>query len=67
MRRTGFTAAYLGLKNGDTFGTTFATAADATSGVGNYNIVPTDDDVWDPALFVGRTHVTPAERAAPQS
>ncbi|MCW2871887.1 MAG: exodeoxyribonuclease [Streptomyces oryziradicis] len=32
--------------------------------LGDYNIVPTDDDVWDPALFVGQTHVTPAERAA---
>jgi exodeoxyribonuclease-3 len=31
---------------------------------GDYNIAPTDDDVWDPALFVTSTHVTPAERAA---
>ena len=28
------------------------------------NIAPTDVDVWDPALFVDSTHVTPAERAA---
>ena len=28
------------------------------------NIAPTDDDVWDPALFVTSTHVTPAERKA---
>ena len=28
------------------------------------NIAPTDDDVWDPALFVASTHVTPAERKA---
>lgn len=32
--------------------------------VGDYNVAPTDDDVWDAADFVGSTHVTPAERAA---
>lgn len=31
---------------------------------GDYNVAPTDDDVWDPKLFVGATHVTPAEREA---
>ncbi|MBB5773764.1 exodeoxyribonuclease III [Nonomuraea jabiensis] len=31
---------------------------------GDYNVAPTDADVWDPALFVGATHVTPAERRA---
>ncbi|QJY44884.1 exodeoxyribonuclease III [Pseudonocardia broussonetiae] len=31
---------------------------------GDVNIAPTDDDVWDPALFVDSTHVTPAERGA---
>ena len=31
---------------------------------GDMNIAPTDADVWDPALFVDSTHVTPAERAA---
>ena len=31
--------------------------------VGDWNIAPTDDDVWDPSVFTG-THVTPAERAA---
>jgi exodeoxyribonuclease-3 len=31
---------------------------------GDLNIAPTDADVWDPAQFVGATHVTPAERAA---
>jgi len=30
---------------------------------GDFNIAPTDADVWDPAEFVGSTHVTPAERA----
>jgi exodeoxyribonuclease-3 len=34
---------------------------------GDFNIAPTDDDVWDPARFVGSTHVTPDERAAFQS
>ena len=33
--------------------------------VGDWNIAPTDDDVWDPAVFTD-THVTPAERAALQ-
>jgi exodeoxyribonuclease III len=31
---------------------------------GDYNIAPADDDVWDPALFVGSTHVSPPERDA---
>ncbi|WP_212822648.1 exodeoxyribonuclease III [Catellatospora sp. TT07R-123] len=31
---------------------------------GDVNIAPTDADVFDPAAFVGSTHVTPAERAA---
>jgi exodeoxyribonuclease-3 len=31
---------------------------------GDFNIAPTDADVWDPAAFVGATHVTPAERVA---
>ncbi|MTK02929.1 exodeoxyribonuclease III [Micromonospora sp. CP22] len=31
---------------------------------GDFNVAPTDDDVWDPALFVDSTHVTPPERAA---
>jgi exodeoxyribonuclease-3 len=29
---------------------------------GDFNIAPADADVWDPALFVGATHVTPEER-----
>jgi len=32
--------------------------------VGDWNIAPLDTDVWDPALFAGRTHVSPAEREA---
>ncbi|WP_129338435.1 exodeoxyribonuclease III [Cellulomonas endophytica] len=32
--------------------------------VGDWNIAPADDDVWDPTAFVGSTHVSPAERAA---
>jgi len=31
---------------------------------GDFNVAPTDSDVWDPAAFVGSTHVTDAERAA---
>ncbi|MFR9675549.1 exodeoxyribonuclease III [Streptomyces sp. TR06-5] len=32
--------------------------------LGDFNIAPTDDDVWDTAAFEGATHVTAAERAA---
>lgn len=31
---------------------------------GDWNIIPTDLDVWDPSQFEGATHVTPEERAA---
>jgi exodeoxyribonuclease-3 len=31
---------------------------------GDFNVAPQDADVWDPALFVASTHVTPAERDA---
>jgi exodeoxyribonuclease-3 len=31
---------------------------------GDFNVAPTDDDVWDPAAFADATHVTPPERAA---
>lgn len=33
---------------------------------GDFNIAPTDDDVWDPEQFVGSTHVSEPERAALQ-
>jgi exodeoxyribonuclease-3 len=33
---------------------------------GDFNIAPTDDDVWDPAQFVDATHTSPAERRALQ-
>jgi exodeoxyribonuclease-3 len=32
--------------------------------VGDWNVAPTDDDVWDPALFEGRTHTSVPERDA---
>jgi exodeoxyribonuclease-3 len=32
--------------------------------LGDFNVAPTDADVWDPAAFVGSTHVTPPERTA---
>ncbi|MQY31076.1 exodeoxyribonuclease III [Nocardia aurantia] len=32
--------------------------------VGDWNIAPTDDDVWSPAFFAGKTHVSVAERNA---
>jgi len=31
---------------------------------GDFNVAPTDSDVWDPAAFVGATHVTEPERDA---
>ena len=31
---------------------------------GDFNVAPTDADVWDPAAFVGSTHVTEPERHA---
>jgi len=31
---------------------------------GDFNIAPSDEDVWDPSVFVGSTHVSGAERAA---
>ncbi|MDQ6846321.1 MAG: exodeoxyribonuclease III [Candidatus Dormibacteraeota bacterium] len=49
-----------------------AIAADAATSpamavCGDFNVAPTDVDVWDPVAFVGSTHVTPAERAAVSS
>jgi exodeoxyribonuclease-3 len=46
-----------------------AVAADAAGDrpfavLGDYNVAPTDEDVWDPAVFEGSTHVTAPERAA---
>ncbi len=35
--------------------------------VGDWNIAPTDEDVWDPAVFEGSTHVSAPERAAFQA
>ncbi|EFL03483.1 exodeoxyribonuclease III [Streptomyces sp. SPB78] len=32
--------------------------------MGDYNVAPGDEDVYDPAVFEGLTHVTPPERAA---
>ncbi|WP_448058569.1 exodeoxyribonuclease III [Cellulomonas hominis] len=32
--------------------------------VGDWNVAPLDTDVWDIGFFAGKTHVTPAERAA---
>jgi exodeoxyribonuclease-3 len=32
--------------------------------VGDWNIAPTDEDVWSPEFYANSTHVTPRERAA---
>ena len=32
--------------------------------LGDMNIAPTDDDVFDPEAYIGQTHVTPPEREA---
>jgi exodeoxyribonuclease-3 len=34
---------------------------------GDFNIAPTDEDVWDPAAFEGSTHVSVPERSAFQN
>jgi len=44
-----------------------AVEAESASGLvvcGDFNVAPSDSDVWDPAAFVGSTHVTDAERSA---
>ena len=41
-----------------------AAGPDATVVLGDMNIAPTDEDVFDPAAYIGQTHVTPPERAA---
>jgi exodeoxyribonuclease-3 len=44
-----------------------ASAADDVVVLGDFNIAPTDDDVYDPAQFVGATHTSEPERAALQA
>jgi exodeoxyribonuclease III len=41
-----------------------AAGPESTVVCGDMNIAPTDDDVFDPAAYIGQTHVTPPERAA---
>ncbi|HEX5620242.1 MAG TPA: exodeoxyribonuclease III [Solirubrobacteraceae bacterium] len=41
-----------------------ATGPDATIVLGDMNIAPADDDVFDPDAYIGQTHVTAPERAA---
>lgn len=46
-----------------------AVAAELQSGAslalcGDFNVAPSDGDVWDPAAFAGSTHVSPPERQA---
>ncbi len=41
-----------------------AAGPEATLVCGDFNIAPTDDDVFDPEAYVGQTHVTAPERAA---
>jgi exodeoxyribonuclease-3 len=38
--------------------------AETTVVMGDINIAPSDEDVFDPDAYVGQTHVTPLERAA---
>jgi exodeoxyribonuclease III len=40
-----------------------ASGAEPFAVMGDFNVAPADSDVWDPAAFVGSTHVTDAERA----
>ena len=39
-------------------------STDRLAVMGDFNVAPTDADVWDPAVFAASTHVTPPERAA---
>jgi exodeoxyribonuclease-3 len=39
-------------------------ASQPVSVCGDFNIAPGDEDVWDPSVFVGATHVSAAEREA---
>ena len=41
-----------------------ATGPEATMVLGDMNIAPADDDVFDPDAYIGQTHVTAPERAA---
>lgn len=41
-----------------------ATGPEATIVCGDVNVAPTDEDVFDPAAYVGQTHVTAPEREA---
>jgi exodeoxyribonuclease III len=41
-----------------------ATGPEATVVLGDMNIAPTDEDVFDPDAYIGQTHVTAPERAA---
>jgi exodeoxyribonuclease-3 len=41
-----------------------AARSEPTVVLGDMNIAPTDDDVFDPEAYVGQTHVTPPEREA---
>ena len=41
-----------------------ASPTEPTALCGDFNIAPTDLDVWDPAAVHGATHVSPPERAA---
>ena len=41
-----------------------AAGPEATVVCGDFNIAPTDDDVFDPEAYVGQTHVTEPERTA---
>jgi exodeoxyribonuclease III len=40
------------------------TPASKVAVCGDFNVAPEDRDVWNPALFVGETHVSEPERAA---
>lgn len=45
-------------------GAASAWAGQDTFLLGDWNVIPRDEDVWDPAAFEGKTHVSAPERAA---
>src|SRR2546425_392175 len=48
----------------DALGAMLCAGPEAAIVCGDMNIAPTDADVFDPAAYIGQTHVTPPERAA---
>ncbi|MET3802730.1 exodeoxyribonuclease-3 [Clavibacter michiganensis] len=55
---------WLGALAADTRAWLAADPATPLALMGDWNVAPLDTDVWDPALFAGKTHTSEPERAA---